>query len=252
MFYSPLWRFFIRPRGQAGGAAGQTPRVGAGFTPQLSAASGILRPIIASCWLLITATDFVPWSPRPIPMTGVARTATWPSGFPARSARELLGCEQSVPGVAPGTVPAEVLPALSRFPRGGCHRAEVLTEGAIRRAVLRELSRRRRRPGSPGHVLSVRPPGCLRALREAPAGRKPADPARSEQGLLRPESGIPNRQTAATLVKKGVTVRWGYTHGEQLHQQDVAGGAGRWSGSSCSARPISPGAICVTTTWNSM
>lgn len=103
----------------------------------------------------------------------------------------------------------------------------LLTEGAIRNAILETLSRT-----GPGDTvdagffyLSHR--GVLNALVEA-AGRGAEirlilDPSKDAFG--RTKNGIPNRQAASDLMDRGqgrITVRWYDTHGEQFHPKVIA------------------------------
>ncbi|HBI14661.1 MAG TPA: phospholipase [Desulfobulbaceae bacterium] len=140
--------------------------------------------------------------------------------FSGPAVRELVACEESVPGVA-----QDLLAAWRNNESGRCPEStvtiQVLTESRVKEAVLREL----RNAGEGDRVdlvmfyLSDR--RIIRALiqaRQRGAGmRILLDPNKDSFGRVR--NGIPNRQTAAALVMAGVEVRWGNTQGEQLHSK---------------------------------
>ncbi|ASK34754.1 phospholipase [Alcanivorax sp. N3-2A] len=96
---------------------------------------------------------------------------------------------------------------------------QVLTEGAIRDALLRTV--REARAGETLQVsvfyLSHRPliKALVKAQRRGVALRVLLDPNKDAFG--REKNGIPNRQAALELHDAGVPVRWCATHGEQCH-----------------------------------
>jgi sugar-specific transcriptional regulator TrmB len=99
------------------------------------------------------------------------------------------------------------------------YRLELLTERKIKEKALEMLEE----AAVPGRIelsmfyLSDR--DVVRALLDAKKRgcdvRVILDPSKDAFG--RTKSGVPNRQTAARLVKKGISLRWAATHGEQFH-----------------------------------
>ena len=101
----------------------------------------------------------------------------------------------------------------------GPYRIELLTERRIKERVLQLIdgaeSGARMDLGmfylSDGDVLSA----LLRAGKRGCGLRIILDPSKDAFG--RTKNGIPNRQSAAKLVKGGIPLRWADTHGEQFH-----------------------------------
>lgn len=101
--------------------------------------------------------------------------------------------------------------------------ARVLTEAAIRDAVLTALERAG--PGSRidlaafylSHREIIR--ALARAQRRGSEIRVLLDP--NEHAFGRRKNGVPNRPVAAELVRNGVQVRWCHTSGEQCHSKQL-------------------------------
>lgn len=120
-----------------------------------------------------------------------------------------------------GTVaPLPVRPASGQASAEGW--AQVLTEGAIRDAVLRQLQDCKAGDAVDIAQFYLSDRGVIRALLQAAARGAQVqvllDPNKDAFG--HEKSGIPNRQVAAELVgasNGAVHVRWYRTHGEQFH-----------------------------------
>lgn len=98
-------------------------------------------------------------------------------------------------------------------------RLRVLTEGAIRRALIAAIDRARSGEALDVAVFYLADRGVVAALKAAQARgvalRVLLDP--NEDAFGRKKNGVPNRQVARELVEAGVALRWCDTHGEQCH-----------------------------------
>jgi len=118
-------------------------------------------------------------------------------------------------------VPLPDLPPVPTGPTADTTAAQlqVLTEGAIRDALLAAVSRSQRGEALDVSVfyLSHRPlvKALLAAHERGVAVRVLLDPNKDAFG--RQKNGIPNRQVGAELHAAGITVRWCNTQGEQCH-----------------------------------
>lgn len=106
---------------------------------------------------------------------------------------------------------------------GSAITAQVLTEAAIRNAVLAALDRAG--PGSRidlsmfylSHRDIIR--ALARAQRRGAEIRVLLDP--NEHAFGRRKNGVPNRSVGAELVRNGIEVRWCHTTGEQCHSKQL-------------------------------
>lgn len=220
LFYSPLWRVLARPFGSGPGMLLPNPfgpgRVSLCSYLRLLNFKANHRKLIVTdhgerYWAMVTSAN---------PHDASSAHGNAAVRFSGPAVAELVACEQGVPGVAP-----DVLAAWrnieSRHCPAGAVTIQVLTEARIKQAVLREL----RSAGAGDRVALVMfylaDRRIIRALMEARMRGADLqillDPNKDSFGRAR--NGIPNRQSAAALVKKGVAVRWGNTHGEQLHSK---------------------------------
>ena len=138
-------------------------------------------------------------------------------------ARQVLESESAVAALSGEALQLRPLPATPRGQARGLHcEADLLTEGAIRDAILEEIDRVGPGDQIEGTFFYLSHRGIRRALIKA-AGRGATvrlilDPSKDAFG--RTKSGIPNRQAALELMTKGhgqITVRWYDTRGEQFH-----------------------------------
>jgi phosphatidylserine/phosphatidylglycerophosphate/cardiolipin synthase-like enzyme len=134
-------------------------------------------------------------------------------------------------GATPAAPPAEPQPAI----RGDTLRVRVLTEGAIRDALLERVGQSRAgdRIDIAMFYLSARDivEALLAAARRGAEVRLVLDPNKDAFG--RQKAGIPNRPVASELVSRSdgaIHVRWYRTHGEQFHTKlaMVRGGEQLW------------------------
>jgi phosphatidylserine/phosphatidylglycerophosphate/cardiolipin synthase-like enzyme len=139
--------------------------------------------------------------------------------FQGPAVAELLDSELAVVRMA--GVPLPDLPPVPTGPTAETTTAQlqVLTEGAIRDALLAAVSRSQRGEALDVSVfyLSHRPlvKALLAAHERGVAVRVLLDPNKDAFG--RQKNGIPNRQVGAELHAAGITVRWCNTQGEQCH-----------------------------------
>jgi len=139
--------------------------------------------------------------------------------FQGPAVAELLDSELAVVRMA--GVPLPDLPPVPTGPTADTTAAQlqVLTEGAIRDALLAAVSRSQRGEALDVSVfyLSHRPlvKALLAAHERGVAVRVLLDPNKDAFG--RQKNGIPNRQVGAELHAAGITVRWCNTQGEQCH-----------------------------------
>jgi hypothetical protein len=139
-------------------------------------------------------------------------------------ARQVWESESAVSAMSgtplrPNPIPAAVPPPANPGP--GCE-VNLLTEGAIRDAILNELNQSGRGDSIDGAFFYLSHQGIRKALIGAATRgariRLILDPSKDAFG--RTKSGIPNRQAALDLMTHGlgrITVRWYETHGEQFH-----------------------------------
>ena len=139
--------------------------------------------------------------------------------FQGPAVAELLDSELAVVRMA--GIPLPDLPPVPTGPTADTTAAQlqVLTEGAIRDALLAAVSRSQRGEALDVSVfyLSHRPlvKALLAAHERGVAVRVLLDPNKDAFG--RQKNGIPNRQVGAELHAAGITVRWCNTQGEQCH-----------------------------------
>lgn len=137
-------------------------------------------------------------------------------------ARQVWQSEAAVLALSGATVPPMPFPESSSTTDDAACWVSLLTEGAIRDAILAELEL-----AGPGNTINgaffyLSHRGIRQALVEAADRgatiRMILDPSKDAFG--RTKNGIPNRQAALDLMKHGqgrITVRWYDTHGEQFH-----------------------------------
>jgi hypothetical protein len=145
--------------------------------------------------------------------------------FTGPAALDLLATERAVAAFSAPDLPwPDIEPPAPAPTRIAAARLQVLTEAAIRDAVIDLLAR----SGAGDEIdlamfyLSHRGviEGLVAARRRGATVRALLDPNKDAFG--REKSGIPNRPVAAELVAVGVDVRWCDTHGEQCHDKLIA------------------------------
>jgi len=138
--------------------------------------------------------------------------------FSGMAALDLVASEAAV--AAFSGLPLEGLPSASAAAAdAGEARLRVLTEGAIRRALIGTIDRAGAGDALDVAVFYLADRGVITALKAAHvrgvALRVLLDP--NEDAFGRKKNGVPNRQVAGELVAAGIALRWCDTHGEQCH-----------------------------------
>ncbi len=148
-----------------------------------------------------------------------ASSAHWNVALRVDGAGLSLACEaESAILKISGAEVFQPLELVERTPVAG-NRLELLTERKIKEKVLSLLSNAE--PGTRIDLsmfyLSDKDVICwfIDAHRRGCEVRVILDPAKDAFGRIK--NGIPNRQSAAKLVKAGIPLRWADTHGEQCH-----------------------------------
>jgi len=142
--------------------------------------------------------------------------------FSGAAALDLLQTERATAQLS-GYTPTDwpVAPAASDV--GSMPQIQVLTEGAIERALLDLLASAQAGDQLDMEMFYLASRPVVKALIEAQqrgvAVRVILDPNRDAFG--REKNGIPNRQAAWDLKEKGIAVRWCATEGEQCHRKWV-------------------------------
>lgn len=139
--------------------------------------------------------------------------------FAGDAALDVIATEAAVAAFSGTTLDGLPVAPSATAISGDDARLRVLTEGAIRRALLHAIDAAR-----PGDALDVAvfylaDRGVVAALEAAHARgvalRVLLDP--NEDAFGRKKNGVPNRQVARELVDAGIALRWCDTHGEQCH-----------------------------------
>ncbi len=141
-------------------------------------------------------------------------------------ARQVWASEAAVITMSGGRVPPSPLPEIQPTAvNPGCS-VNLLTEGAIRDAILDELKLAGKGFSVDAAFFYLSHQSIRRGLIEAAERgaeiRLILDPSKDAFG--RTKSGVPNRQAALDLMTQGrgrTTVRWYHTHGEQFHPKMI-------------------------------
>lgn len=220
--YSALWRILARPFGSSSGGLLPNP-FGKGNVPlrsylaMLNFKANHRKIVICdadnSYAALVTSAN---------PHDGSSAHGNVALYFTGPAVYDLLETEQAVLAFS-GAPSPPMLPEEALEPGGSDITVQVLTEEKIKETLLQALDRSGAgdRLRMIAFYLSDR--DVIRALRKA-SGRGAEvrvllDPNKDAFG--RRKNGIPNRQVAAELVRESIPVRWGDTHGEQLHTKMV-------------------------------
>ena len=210
---SKPWRVLAKPWGTGPGSALKNPmgegRVSArSFLKLLNFKANHRKVVVTEKSLLITSAN---------PHSG--SSAHWNVALRVDGAGMAMACEAESALLrmsgAEGFQPLEVK---ENAPVGE-HRLELLTERKIKEKVLALLSSADVGARIDLCMFYLSDKDVIKALIDAKqAGgdvRVILDPAKDAFGRIK--NGIPNRQSAARLVKAGIPLRWADTHGEQCH-----------------------------------
>ncbi len=210
---SKPWRMLVKPWGTGSGKALKNP-MGAGrvsvrsFLKMLNFKANHRKVVITEKSLLITSAN---------PHSG--SSAHWNVALRVDGAGRTMACESESAILrmsgAEGIQPPDDQVKISE----GRYRLELLTERKIKEKVLALLGRVQSGTRVDLSMFYLSDKDVIKALIAAKkAGgevRVILDPAKDAFG--RTKNGIPNRQSAARLVKAGIPLRWADTHGEQCH-----------------------------------
>ncbi|MBN2162455.1 MAG: hypothetical protein JW713_05890 [Pontiellaceae bacterium] len=218
-FYSKPWRVLVRPLGVGPGNAISNPmgegRISVRSMLKLLNFKANHRKLVATeKSLLVTSAN--PHS---------ASSAHWNVALRVDGAGMELACESESAILRMAGAEDDLSPfagtdfARSAEPAEGAFRVELLTERRIKERVLDLLDH----AGAGARIdlgmfyLADRDiqAALLRAGKRGCGLRIILDPSKDAFG--RTKNGIPNRQSAARLVKAGIPLRWADTHGEQFH-----------------------------------
>ena len=141
-------------------------------------------------------------------------------------ARQAWASETAVITMSGATVPPSPLPDSPPEARAPACQVNLLTEGAIRDAILDELKLAGKGFSIDAAFFYLSHRAIRRGLIEAAERgakiRLILDPSKDAFG--RTKSGVPNRQAGLDLMTHGrgrITVRWYDTHGEQFHPKAI-------------------------------
>lgn len=219
ILYSPFWRFFSAPFGNGKGSLLSNP-FGQG---RVSVRSYLrLLNFKANHRKIIIADDgdrYKAVVTSANPHDGSSSHGNVAVQFSGMAVYDLLETEKAVL-LFSSNIKAE-FPEMHSTGREDSPTVQIVTEGAIKKTLLKEFEQ-----AGPGDRMSLvmfylSDRDVIQALIAA------YDRGTEIQVLLDPnkdafgrvKNGIPNRQVAAELVEAGISVRWGNTHGEQLHSK---------------------------------
>jgi phosphatidylserine/phosphatidylglycerophosphate/cardiolipin synthase-like enzyme len=212
------WRLFVRPFGTGPGSTLDNP-LGDGrislrsLLKQINFKANHRKLIVTEKSLLVASAN--PHS---------ASSAHWNMALRIDGAGQSIACESESAVLrfsgAKALVPDGLKPAA--VPTGDC-RIHLLTERKIKEKVLELLKAAQAGDRVDLILFYLADRDILSALIQAKQRgcslRVILDPNKDAFGRVK--NGIPNRQSAARLVKAGIPVRWADTHGEQCHAKTL-------------------------------
>lgn len=138
--------------------------------------------------------------------------------FSGSAALDLLAAEAAVAAFSGAPLAGLPVPPFAADTTPSA-RLRILSEGAIRTAVLETLNRAQAGDALDIAMFYLSERRIIEAIKRANARgvrlRLLLDP--NEDAFGRKKNGVPNRPVAADLYRAGVDVRWCDTHGEQCH-----------------------------------
>jgi len=210
---SKPWRVFVKPWGVGSGNAIKNP-MGEGrislrsFLKMLNFKANHRKVVITEKSFLVTSAN---------PHSG--SSAHWNVGLRVDGAGMILARTSETAVLRLSGVSEYQLPLFTPPEKSGKYQLELLTEKKIKQKVLALLGRAKKGTRVDLCMFYLSDRKVIAALIEAKkAGadvRVILDPNKDAFG--RTKNGIPNRQSAAKLVKAGIPLRWANTHGEQCH-----------------------------------
>jgi len=207
------WRVLIKPWGTGPGKAMKNP-LGEGrislrsFFKMLNFKANHRKVVVTEKALLVASAN---------PHSG--SSAHWNMALRVDGAGMAMACESESAILRMSGAEAFHPSGFKEGVPDGGNRIELMTEGSIKRKVLALLGNAGAGARIDLALLYLSDKDVIRALIDArEAGgdvRVILDPAKEAFGCRK--NGIPNRQSAARLVKAGIPLRWADTHGEQCH-----------------------------------
>jgi len=210
---SKPWRLLGKPLGTGPGKALKNP-MGEGrvsvrsFVKMLNFKANHRKVVVTEKSLLVTSAN---------PHSG--SSAHWNVALRVDGAGSALACESESAILRMSGAEAFKPPESQDELSTGKYQLELLTEGRIKAKVLKLLGGVQPGTRVDLSMFYLSDKAVMRALIDAKkagaAVRVILDPAKD--AFDRIKNGIPNRQSAARLVKAGIPLRWADTHGEQCH-----------------------------------
>lgn len=219
--YSLVWRLLFRPLGRSTGGWLPSPIGGSrkvtlrSYLEAFNFKANHRKTIVADCggdWqALVTSAN---------PHDASSAHTNIALRFGGEAVRDLLVSENAVLHLS-GQEAVDV--AMEIAPQSEAATVQILTESAIKVAVLRMIDTTRRSERLSVATFYLADRDVVTALRNAQhrgvALRLLLDPNKDAFG--NPKFGIPNRQVANELSSQGVEIRWAHTHGEQCHTKMI-------------------------------
>jgi len=217
--YSPFWRIFVKPFGNSSSSFLPNPfgkgRVSlrsylAMFNFKANHRKVIVCDDAEGYSALITSAN---------PHDGSAAHGNAAIYFKGPAVLDLLQTEEAIVGFSGG--PALFPYSDIKLPQDTDMQTtvQIVSEKKIKDALLAAINRAGNGDNLDIIVFYISDRDIIAALKKAfkrgAAVRILLDPNKDAFGMEK--NGIPNRQVAAELVTLGIPVRWGNTHGEQLH-----------------------------------
>ncbi|MBN2281755.1 MAG: phospholipase [Candidatus Marinimicrobia bacterium] len=129
--------------------------------------------------------------------------------------KDILDSEKAVAQISKSQIDIDFTPEKTTGPL----KLKYITEGKIRKHLVKNIDKLNAADSLDISVFYMSDRKVVKAIREAKERgvtiRLLLDANKDAFG--KQKNGIPNRQVAWELVKKGVAVRWANTHGEQFH-----------------------------------
>ena len=221
--YSPFWRLFVKPFKNSPGGILPNPfgpgRVGfRSYLRMFNFKANHRKLIIAD-----NGRDLSAIVTSANPHDGSSSHGNVGIGFSGPAVRDLLASEEAVLAFSSTIKLPTDYSKMDSIDSSKKSRIRIVTESRIKKAVLDAVAGTEYGDQVLLVMFYLADRDIVSALKKASRRgvsiRAVFDPNKDAFG--RTKKGIPNRQVAAELVKEGIAVRWGNTHGEQLHSKIV-------------------------------
>lgn len=219
IFYSPFWRFFVRPFGNS--TVGSLPNPFGDGTVSLRSYLRLLNFKANHRKVLIadSGNTYVGFVTSANPHDGSSAHGNVAVKFSGPAVQDLIETELAVLGFSGVTSFPHVV--VEKQEQRSAIDLQVITEIKIKDSILNNLVKMNKGDRidlimfylSDRKVISA----LLDAYERGVEIRVLLDPNKDAFG--RSKNGIPNRQVARELYRRGISVRWSDTHGEQCHSK---------------------------------